>query len=379
LSARTVLLAALLAALGAAGIWFISTHDRVPVRVWTGFTGEARRDPYLALERMVQRLGGDARELRSVGQLSELPPDGVVVLPARRDNIAEIDRRRLLEWVVRGGRLVVEAEPFGVDDPLLAMLGVLREKPAPAPPRSADKAKPGRPTYAWPGEPKPLASTLLPSPPLAHPRAGFALTWNGARSLLVLPHGRGRITVVSSLAFARNVSIGTADNATLAWHVVGAGEAPVAVFNRPERLSVWRWLARNAWPALVGAALLVALWLVRIVPRFGPVAPDPQPVRRRLLDHLLAAGRFHWSTRRAGHLVLAAREAALRHLARVRPDFAAATAREREQLLIDNFGLTPADARNVIAGTLNPRTQADLVRAIALFQAIHERTTGRPS
>lgn len=376
MSARTLLIAAVLAALGAAGIWFISSHDRVPVRVWTGYTGEALRNPFLAMERMVKQLGGDARELRNVGQLGELPAGGVVVLPARRDNVAETDRRRLLDWVSRGGRLVVEAEPFGVDDPLLASLGVTRPKPAP-PASGAEKPRPGRPTYAWPGEPRPLVTTLMPFPPLAHPRPEFALGWNGALSLLVLPHGRGRVTVVSNLAFARNISIGTADNAALTWRVVGAGDGPVAVFNRPERLSLWRWMLRNAWPALVGAALLLGLWLAYIVPRFGPVAPDPQPVRRRLLDHLLAAGRFHWSTRRAGHLVLAARDAALRHLGRVRPDFAAATAREREQMLVESFGLTPADARSVVAGTLNPRTQADLVRAIALFQAIHERTTGR--
>ena len=373
---RIVLVALAIAALGAAGIWFISTHDRVPVRVWTGFTGEAQRNPFLALERMVRKLGGEARELRSIAQLAELPANGVVLLPARRDNLSELDRRRLLEWASRGGRLVAEAEPFGVDDPLLTSLGVVRGK---APPPPADPQRPGRPTYTWPGEPRRLTSTLGPFPPLSHPRATFALSWNNARALLELRQGRGRVVVVSSLNFARNASIGAADNATLAWHAVGAGEGPLAIFNRPQRLSLWGWLVRNAWPALLGTALLLALWLARIVPRFGPVAPDPLPVRRRLLDHLLAAGRFHWSTRRAGHLVIAARDAALRRLARVRPDFAAATPREREQMLVETFGLSPADARSIVAGTLNPRTPAELVRAIALFQAIHERATRRPT
>jgi hypothetical protein len=379
MNVRTLLVAAAIAALGAAGIWFISTHDRVPVRVWTGFTGEAQRYPFLALERLVRRLGGEARELRNVGQLGELPARGVVLLPARRDNVSDVDRRRLLEWVSRGGRLVVEAEPFGLDDPLLASLGVTRDKVPPAPPPGTDKQRPRVPTYTWPGEQRPLATTLLPSPPLSHPRPEFTLAWNNARALVAVPHGKGRVIAVSSLNFARNGAIGGADNATLAWHVVGAGEAPLAIFNRPERLSLWGWLARNAWPALVGAALLLALWLARIVPRFGPVAPDPLPVRRRLLDHLLAAGRFHWSTRRAGHLTIAARDAALRHLGRVRPDFAAATPRERETLLVESFDLSPADAHSVIAGTLNPRTPAELVRAIALFQAIHERATRRPT
>ena len=133
----------------------------MPTRVWTGYTGEARRNPFLAFERMAQRLGGDARELRSVGAARRTAArGGVVVLPARRDNLADLDRRRLLEWVSRGGRLVVEAEPFGVDDPLLASLGVTRdEAPAPPPP-GADKPRPDARPTTWPGAPRPLATTL---------------------------------------------------------------------------------------------------------------------------------------------------------------------------------------------------------------------------
>ncbi len=371
---RGLVIGGIVALLGAAGIWFLANFDRVPVRQWTGYTGEARRNPLLALERMATRLGVEARELRSVAQLGELPPNGVLVLPARRDNVTEPVRRRLLEWVSRGGRLVVEAEPFGLDDPLLDAMGIVRGKPtAPAP----AAGPPPRPSYLWPGDEKPLATTLFPYPALSHPQAVMALAWNGQNAVVAIAHGKGRVTAVSSLGFARNAAIGGAQNATLAWRLVEAGDAPIAVLNRPERLSLWRWLVRNAWPALAGTALLVLLWLARIVPRFGPIAPDAPPVRRRLLDHLRAVGRFHWSTRRAAHLVDAAREGALRRLARARPDFAGATPRERERLLVEAFALSPEEARIVVTGQFNARSQADLVRAIALFQSIHERAAAR--
>jgi hypothetical protein len=371
---RGLLIGGIVALLGAAGIWFLSNFDRVPVRQWTGYTGEARRNPLLALERMATRLGADARELRSVAQLGELPPNGVLVLPSRRDNVTEPVWRRLLEWVSGGGRLVVEAEPFGLDDPLLEALGIVRGRPtAPAP----GAGPPPRPSYLWPGDDKPLATTLFPYPALSHPQAVMALAWNRQNAVVAITHGKGRITAVSSLGFARNAAIGGAQNASLAWRLVGSGDAPIVFLNRPERLSLWQWLVRNAWPALAGAALLVLLWLARIVPRFGPIAPDAPPVRRRLLDHLRAVGRFHWSTRRAAHLVDAAREGALRRLARARPNFASATPREREQLLVEAFALSPEEARIVVTGQFNTRSQADLVRAIALFQSIHERAAAR--
>lgn len=367
---RLLVVAAVLVIAGATGIWFLNNFDRVPAREWTGYSGEARRNPFLALQRLAERMGAPARELRSVTLLAELPPGGVLVLPAQRDRITEPDRRRLLEWVAHGGHLVVEAEFFGVGDPLLAALGVARQ---PIATDRGAKDKPRRPAYSWPGAGAPYAATLFPNPALAHPQATLALAWNGQNALVRFPHGKGRVTAVSSLHFARNPAIGREDHAALAWRVLDADAArPVAIFNRPQKLSLARWLMANAWPALIGLALFVALWLARIVPRFGPVAPDAPPARRRLLDHLLAAGRFQWSAGRAGHLAEAAREAALRGIARAHPEFAAATPRERERYLADALGLSPEDARTVVAGG-GVRTQADLIRTIALYQGIHER------
>jgi hypothetical protein len=376
---RPRLIVAVLAviALGAAGIWFLHNFDRVPVRQWTGYTGEARRNPFLALERLTQRMGGTASELRTVAQLGDLPPDGILVLPAPRDNVSEPDRRRLLAWVAAGGRLVVEAEPAGREDALLTSLGIARANMRPPTPQMATDGKGTSPAYRWPGEAEPIRANLLPSPALSHPKPAMALAWNGQSAVIAVAHGKGRVTAVSSLGFARNRAIGSAQNATLAWRLVDRGDGPVAILNRPERLSLARWLMQNAWPVLVGAALLLALWLARIVPRFGPLAPDAPPSRRRLLDHLLAVGRFHWSTRRAAHLVEAARDGALRRLARLRPDFAAGGPREREAYLVQSLGLTPDEARTVVTGNVNARSQSDLVRAIALFQTVHERAARR--
>jgi hypothetical protein len=72
------------------------------------------------------------------------------------------------------------------------------------------------------------------------------------------------------------------------------------------------WVRRDAWPVLAAAALLLVLWLARIIPRFGPLVPDAPPVRRSLLEHVVASGRFLWSRGAGAELVEAVSERAAR-------------------------------------------------------------------
>jgi len=82
----------------------------------------------------------------------------------------------------------------------------------------------------------------------------------------------------------------------------------VLVFLRGDSPSLWEWLLQHAWPVLLAAALLLLAWLARIVPRFGPLEPEAPPVRRSLLEHLRASGRYVWSRGDAGVLIDALRE-----------------------------------------------------------------------
>jgi hypothetical protein len=142
--------------------------------------------------------------------------------------------------------------------------------------------------------------------------------------LAAFQRGRGAVTVASGLHFARNEAIGANDNAAFFWQLAELAPAKqMRIYLRPERLSLWRFLETNAPAVLAAAAALVALWLWRVGPRFGPVAPDPPPVRRRLLDHLRASGRYYWASGLRMRLVDAARDAALRRASRAHPELAA--------------------------------------------------------
>ena len=123
--------------------------------------------------------------------------------------------------------------------------------------------------------------------------------------------GKGRVTLLPSLRFLRNGTIADLDDAELAWRL-SSERGPILLYVRLQSAGLLDWIQRDAWPAFAAAALLLVLWLLRIIPRFGPLEPDAAPPRRSLLEHLAASGRFLWSRGASAPLLDAVRERASR-------------------------------------------------------------------
>ena len=315
---RRLAVYAVLALVVVGAAWLFMTFERAPVTEHVPPSGEARLREFLAAERFAERMGLRTGELRSVPELEKLAP-GVLLLPNRRQALDAPHIARLLGWVQAGGHLIAEAEFPGVADPLLDTLRVKRPD--------------GKPV-------------------------SFA-------------RGKGVITVASSLNFARNSGIGREGSAELLWQLLQLTPAPqLQVYFRPQRLSLAGFLLQHALAAVIAAALLLALWLWRIAPRFGPVAPDAPPSRRRLLDHLRASGRYYWSQGLRARLVLAARDAALRRIARAQPDFPAAAAGEKQARLAALVGIRAEEAAQFITAGGAMRG-AEFIRTVQRAQRVH--------
>jgi hypothetical protein len=349
-----------LAVLGA--VWFFQNWENVPVRERVPASGEARLREFLAAERFAERMGMPARELRSLADLESPPAGAVLLLPSHRQAIDAQRATRLLAWVARGGHLVVEAELVGVSDPLLDAAGVRR-----------DTRKP--PAL------KPLSVALGERRLTVHMSSGMSLraagrpVFQAGDQLVSVARGKGLISAATSLDFARNPGIGAHDHAEFLWTVLTLAPAPsLQVFFRPQRLSLWGFLAEHAAPALAAAFVLLGLWLWRIVPRFGPVPTDPPPARRRLLDHLRASGRYLWAEGERLELAVVARDAALRRLARAQPDFAVASASEKASRVAALADVPIDDAQRFMAaaGTTSSRIRgAEFMRLVAIAQRVH--------
>lgn len=338
-----VYIAIALAGLGVA--WFFTAFERMTVTEHVPPSGEARVRDFLAAERFAERMGVRSRELRSLPELDKLAP-GILFVPNRRQSIDAARAARLVVWAQAGNHLVVEAELPGVDDPLLDALQVKRAQGKPQ----------VKPTFP---------DRLSLEPPARKPSLQVA------DKLVSFPRGKGMVTVATSLHFARNRLIGAEGNAELLWQVMQLTPArELQVFLRPERLSLTGFLAQHAASALLAAAVLLALWLWHIAPRFGPVVPDAPPARRRLLDHLRASGRYYWAQGLRARLVLAARDAALRRIARSQPDFAGAPANERQARLAALAGIRPEEAAQFIAAGGAMRG-GDFIRTVQRAQRVH--------
>jgi hypothetical protein len=355
---------------------FIATHDRVTAKQWIGPTGEARLRPFLAAQRFAERMGLKVAEVRALPELQSLPPRGVLLVPGLRQELHPTKLAELARWVERGGHLVVEAEALGVPDPLLAELAVGRSQAETlSKPFGLELPRAGR-----------TLTVFLPEAMQLEAPAG-ATRLNAAGRVVSFPRGAGMVTAAASLRFARNPgyedhiatktlkvpprSIGAYDHAELLWHVLTlTPSAELQVYFRPERLSLWGFLRSHAPYAVASIVLLLALWLWSIVPRFGPIAPDAPPGRRRLLDHLRASGRYLWVSGLRSRLVVAARDAALRRMARAQPDFASASTAEKAARLSSLAKMTKEEAARfmVAAGAMRG---ADFIKVTQHAQRVH--------
>lgn len=360
MSSRLLLPVALVALVALGVVWFLQNYERVPAKEPVPASGEARLRDFLAAERFAERMGLPARELRSLTDLDAPAPGAVLVMPSGRQALDRQRAIRLLAWVRRGGHLVAEAELVGVADPLLDEAGVRREA----------VTSRARPVAVTVGE---RSFNVLLGGRVALRAAGKPRLAAG-NQLVTVPFGKGFVTAVTSLDFARNDEIGGHDHAEFLWALLTLEPASaLLVFARSERLSLWGFLAGHAAPVLVATFLLLGCWLWRIVPRFGPVPADPPPARRRLLDHLRASGRYLWTEGLRGQLAAAAREAALRRLARAQPDFAAASGSEKAARLAALASIPLEEAQRFLAagGAAAQMRGADFIHLAAVAQRVH--------
>ncbi len=100
---------------------------------WVGMQGEARSNPYLAMQRMLEEMGASTSAVKGDrgwdAALANVSKDSVknttLVIGDRRLVRMTPERvKQIHEWVRAGGNLIVEAEQVKLDDPLLASYGL---------------------------------------------------------------------------------------------------------------------------------------------------------------------------------------------------------------------------------------------------------------
>lgn len=371
-----------MAVLGAA--WFLGEFTRVPTTRWEKMGPEARKNNYLALQRFLVRMGLLVRVVSDARQLEKLPPGGVLILDReRRRNLPPERAEALLRWVADGGYLIVAAENAGTEDAVLRRLDVSWYEP---PRKTGEEVGAGPQSKAAKPPPRPK-TVRVPMPgvePLALERLGAGLVagkrqpaWQAeqeARQAQVLHYawGAGQITVFNCFCAFVNRNIGQYDHADILWSLLSAYQprGPVWLAARLKVPSLWEWLTEAAWMPLASGALLMLLWLWRIVPRFGGLCRLPAPERRGLADHLAAVGRGVWCEGGLSHWLQLVRQSLLGNITRRHPHVLQLHVTERAAALARLSGMSTARVHQALEGrgTDSPRAFTDTVRAIHQLQ-----------
>ena len=332
-------------------IGFAVYRNFLPVSGWDYIapTGDYAKDEYLPLQQFYQRLGHQTTRLKTLPELEtalkkrQAQHSALWLLISRNEtNLRSEEIQQLLAWVKKGGHLVLPANnnvfDDNDDDPLLRQLGVHSEEASTGKSDSDDEVFDGEADRedadheaesSTPKRPKPSQCFMQQHGTLRGPGLSTPLpvrwandytlsarvktvSWDdelGAR-VLHWRMGQGYITVIPCACpfmmypnrYGRGYgeeALGEFGHAALAARLIDRVDplAPVMMMDTVEDASLLTWLRIFAWPVLVGTALLLLLWLWRIMPRFGPRVPVLPPVRRSLADHLRASGRFAWRKR----------------------------------------------------------------------------------
>ena len=305
---------------------------------------EARRNPYLAAERFLERFNVETHRNQGLSLLDALPPtNGTIVIGASLRGVAPRRRDALLNWVERGGRVVLvatelESASGEANDPLLDRLGIsLREaedEDEETPEESlSDEEKVQeilqdlalmvdgcgsgkRLTSVWlEGEEQAMKVHFSANRQLSFdPQLGYAAAASSAGYQLVSAAlGSGRVHVVTSAALWRNSQIGCHDHAhVLRW--LSEDRAGVWLLVDLEVPGILEIVLDRFTIAAGLTAILLVLWIWR-GERSVQMVPSHAGPRRSVLEHVQGMARFRWQQGQGAELIDELRVGAVRGLA----------------------------------------------------------------
>lgn len=293
-------------------IWFFNNFELAEREVIGGYSQEARRNPFLAAERFLARLGRDAASVSSSDLWRNLPASDDVLVVFRYVPPAGAERQQLLrDWIEAGGHLIVGADStlrIGQDHKipgLLAELGVRVHEG-----EGEQMFLPGRKSQVrieieFADMERPVGVTMSTQRYLedSEELAAVGVPLEDGYGLLQYEVGEGLVTVLADNAFLTNHAIGDEDHALALALLVGVETVgKVWLVHDVVMPSLLDIIWQHASHALMALCIAVLLWLWKMGARLGPLLPPAQQPRRDISEHLAASANYLWRLDRAQKL-----------------------------------------------------------------------------
>jgi hypothetical protein len=371
------------------GYWFYHNFEYETKTVEVGFKGKARDNSFLAAERLLERMGTPAKTVQTLPKIeSNLNIQDTLVLFNYNAFLSEKRTEQLLNWVDEGGHLIITSETIydvlgrtNQYDPLLKILGIYRYQNA----LENSKIVQALPTeFIW--IKYPLKVTFNPDYHLEYSREpAEQIDDQYGTHLLFYYWGNGMINVLSDLEFLDNTHIGKVDNAQFLWLLVNLErpakqvwfvEVPASgdgmdIASETQISSFWVLLWNHTQAIIITTSILLFFWLWAVSRRFGSILPPPPRTRRRLLEHIEASGHFLWRQGQAHVLLHSTRQALLKRLDSVHPDWIRLSQVQLSQKLaqVCNF---PAPKIEKALQNTQPDNEIDFTQTIQILTQIRK-------
>jgi len=291
--------------------WLYSNIESHKVEVDKGFKGEALSNDYLAAEYFLLSMGQSAKKIKLFSPAQTvLNAHDTLLIPNVRLSFDQRRSNEMLEWVESGGHLIITAQVDSEKlseqpDHILERLGIKLERQSLA--EESEKSELPVNISSLDNEDFLLVDFDDYLTVVKTNDFDAGVIWSAddvdRTHAIQIKFGRGKVTVLSDMRIFKNEYIDSYDHAAFLYSLTqGAYEnVDTSVFYYSlfeDQMSLIQWLWQNARLLIISLLVVIVIVLWRLIPRFGPLINVHQPIRREFLNHLSAAGNFHW---RQGH------------------------------------------------------------------------------
>lgn len=266
-----------------------------------GYKGKARANPYLAFERYVQEHHQEDVKTQATWPELDYTTSMVIFTAEQLESRFSIDQ--VDEWVQDGGHAVILLDraslyqhdwALGSADPKLSEpLTSWAEKMSVKVESGASEQ-----TYSKAQIRRSVYQVDLRS------HVSLKDAQQISRPLISLERGDGTVTWVADAGLLRNRWIDQKQHIEVIDNILYWRRDGDIVFLRGVGISFFGLLWQKAWMPLIGLGVVVAAWLLRHFPRFGPMQSVSREDEIRAYDHHLEMiGDFHWRLDRGASLL----------------------------------------------------------------------------
>lgn len=403
-----MVLGALVAVLLAWGLYHsIEFYEETEQSSWSL---EALRNPYLAAQQFMARSGIEVTDVDSLVKLEQL--DGLGTLFFSDPNQVQTPRQlqQVMDWLQRGGNVIYAASSVEhEDDLLLATLAVTvdwRERDDQEVVESRQLSETLRDYNRQIEQGKTreqIAESMVEADDsLTRVRFGDDIgeleidfstsrvlyhesfddtdadaeyrpfSWSNSAygvHMMQFEIGDGLLTLISDPGIWTSYQIDANEHAYLLW-LLSSTEGNFAILRSVLRESIWTLLMRESRELVIGAGLLLLLWMWRSSYRFGRLLPADESRRRALGEYFSSASHYLLKRRRGESLLQPLRQAVLRRASLTLAEFARADQARQYQLLAERCDIEAA----AIARAFNENdfNEAGFVVTVRLLKHIEQ-------